>query len=206
MEPKYLQHHIFTDFYFSTILNNIDNEVLKRECYCIEESYNTNILSNVDGYQSPDLVCKEQELAGRTEFIKLTQEIQKSLNDLSNYLEVKDLCIDNVWLNINRRGGLNMSHSHPTSLISGVYYVNVESDKVGDFVFERERAVCDYNYSVLFNSNNTENADLFSLTHTVRPQKSLLLLFPSHILHSVRPNTSNTDRISISFNVMLDSR
>jgi hypothetical protein len=38
---------------------------------------------------------------------------------------------------------------------------------------------------------------------TIRPRAGLLFLFPSFLLHAVRPYTGNSLRISIAFNVGL---
>ena len=44
----------------------------------------------------------------------------------------------------------------------------------------------------------------FGQSFTVEPVDGLLLVFPSYLLHEVRSNPSNKQRINIAFNVRID--
>ncbi len=57
--------------------------------------------------------------------------------------------------------------------LSGVYYIDVPDDNMGDIVFDDRR---------------------------IAPKTNTLLLFSNNVYHTVEPNQSDKNRISIAFN------
>ena len=112
--------------------------------------------------------------------------------------EELDFYITQSWLNITKPGGFHHQHSHPNSIISGVFYISTEVDdkiyfsdpntKVRELIFLEQK---EYN---LFNSTSWFFP---SITNE-------LILFPSWLGHKVNTNEkATTDRISISFNTFV---
>lgn len=125
----------------------------------------------------------------------------KSLIDtvLKNVSEVyKDLGISKVpllgdyWFNVNSKHSFNVSHTHPGSYISAVFYVKVP-DNSGRLIFERPDDFHNWIHDIDPNSNNIGKI-------IQQPHQNLLIMFPSYIRHSVEMNQSDEDRISIAFN------
>ena len=107
-----------------------------------------------------------------------------------------DFYITQSWLNITKPGESHGLHSHPNSIISGVFYVSTEEDdKIYFFdpnVSGKARIEVEMNEFNLWNS----------LSWFIPTEKNALLLFPSWLSHSVKSNKLATiDRISIAFNV-----
>ena len=76
-------------------------------------------LSNVGGYQSNNL--DEKNIALKS----LIKEVSKNVNVFSKEtLRIpQDLHLDSSWLNINGFRDFNNIHTHPFSIVSGVFYI-----------------------------------------------------------------------------------
>lgn len=101
----------------------------------------------------------------------------------------------NAWGIINPRHGYNTLHNHPLSFLSGVYYLQGNEDS-GNIEFRDPREV--RMMEVIPQSGN--NRWTFKSVRYA-PEPGRMLIFPSWLLHEVKPNQSDEDRICISFNV-----
>lgn len=108
--------------------------------------------------------------------------------------EVPEMTITQCWLNINRPGDRHHRHHHPNSYVSGVYYLDASPD-CGAITFHRPGLV---ELEPARTRGTTFTFDQWKET----PRSGQLLLFPSRLEHSVDPNLSSKDRLSISFNTM----
>ena len=176
---------------------DLNNDALADECYQVKNSQpEGRHHSTRDGYQSNDLDFNTSQ----TNLLQLIEEITELSNTIfqSEYLEEGDrreLYVDNCWVNINPKGGYHLRHTHPGSFFSGVYYV---------------KCMCDYDQgSIRFWRSEWEDfialkdiaSDKFDSFVVYPPVQGRLLLFPSHLPHSVEPNELDNDRIAISFNL-----
>jgi uncharacterized protein (TIGR02466 family) len=101
------------------------------------------------------------------------------------------------WININDQHAMNAPHNHPSSLLSGCYYVKVPpgDERSGLIEFLDPRAGA--------NMIRSPYKD-FQPTIRVHPRAGSLILFPSFLYHWVYPNLEPETRISIAFNVHPD--
>ena len=112
------------------------------------------------------------------------------------------------WANVNMRGDYHNLHNHPHSWLSGTYYVSVPDQSDADtfrsdlnpsaisFFDPRPQAnvlLPDIKDATPFNSH----------TYAVTPEPGQMIIFPSWLAHRVAINRSKQERISLSFNVML---
>jgi len=102
--------------------------------------------------------------------------------------------------NINPPGGRNKMHHHPNNFLSAVYYLQTpeaEAEAEDRILFEdpRPQASVMMPRVVQFNRHNGN-----VLTFKVRPGR--LVMFPAWLKHSVPPNNSQRERISIACNLM----
>jgi len=148
-----------------------------------ENNYNGAIRSNVNCYQSDDIItsypCNYID-----EFLQETVlvELQQSINTITN------LSINSMWFNENGKGGLNKNHIHPHTDLSGVFYVSTP-EECGNIVFYNPLTE-----SIMSRCNREENVHY-------TPERGKLIIFPSWLYHSVRPNKSDGIRRSIAFNL-----
>lgn len=99
------------------------------------------------------------------------------------------------WANYTEPGQFHHKHAHPNSFVSGVFYVNADSEK-DKIHFYHDR------YEQL--KLPTENWNLYnSESWWFAVGTCDLLLFPSNLTHMVEATQSAETRISISFNTFL---
>ena len=125
------------------------------------------------------------------------EQLNRYVKEIINPREELDLYITQSWLNITKPREHHHEHSHPNSIISGVFYIHTEEGDCitfGDPNFKIKEVV---KFNVEF---NTWNAAYCS----VPSYKNELLLFPSWLDHQVHPNiNATTNRISVSFNTFV---
>ena len=182
---------IFQDsiLYRSVIDKDLD-QTIKNVLQDEMQNKKGNILSNKGGYQTQNI--KNDKICN-TLLIKSSELITESYN-LSN---VK-ISILNLWINQNNKGNYNKPHTHPGSIFSGVYYVQI-SEKDGDLIFYRgDRS------NQMPNIINFERDIDFKEEYHIQPLKNQLIIFPSYLLHMVTPHFEDISRISVSFNINIE--
>jgi uncharacterized protein (TIGR02466 family) len=133
---------------------------------------------------------------------KNLSQLKKNLEEMTQDYFDKVLSAKNVkpyitqsWLNYTTKDQYHHKHAHDNSLVSGVFYINVDK-KHDKITFFKERyelispAVNKYN---IFNSGSwwfpVETGQLF--------------LFPSSLTHMVEAKKENNTRMSLAFNVFV---
>lgn len=151
--------------------------------------------------------------------LSVDKYILNSLPDLKNeillhcenytkkYLKVKDnanFYLQNSWILKHQQNDWAQAHFHGGSLISGVYYLDVFENS-GEICFVKTSS-----HNNLFQS--VINLDFVEANYINTDQQDFnvkagdLLLFPSQIMHKVRPNLSNVDRYSLAFNFFVKGK
>jgi len=118
-------------------------------------------------------------------------KLTKAKKKLENYLNFKikkeilkidfpgNFKIKNLWFTIQKKDEGCSLHNHPKSILSGVYYQKIESNKGGEIN--------------IFRNNQT-------IKHN--PKKNDLLIFSSNIYHSVETYYGDSDRISLAWDAI----
>jgi hypothetical protein len=156
---------------------------IEEQCYNHSNITESSNFSNSCGYQGHGFNSQE-----------LLDEIVHNL-PRSKHHKLENFGIYQ-WVNINKKGDFNTRHHHdPFSgiALSGVFYVKVPQNS-GKIVFYDPRATLTTALDQMYYHNGS---DSFS----IEPEENLLLIFPSWLYHSVDPNESDEDRISVSFNI-----
>jgi hypothetical protein len=167
--------------------------------------------SNVGGWHSkPDLETKYKS------YSQLSFILTKYGNLYCKQHGYKDglVCTD-LWANLNQSGDLNFMHHHGTTALAGVYYP-IESivDKNLNFNYTTENPIKAGTWnnndggSLIFqdpaygkkvhlikDKSSPFNVDFYH----IYPTSSILVLFPTYLLHMVLPFKENKIRMSISF-------
>ena len=112
-----------------------------------------------------------------------------------------------AWANVNTTGHANVCHYHPGSFWSGTYYVadgGCASDHAlgGEFEMLDPRGPGPGMYAPALKFAGDDGASVGG-AEIIRPKPGLLLLFPSWLMHQVRPYRGTGTRISIAFNLSL---
>lgn len=107
-----------------------------------------------------------------------------------------------MWANISPAGASNQMHAHPSSLWSAVFYIDDGGDPdSGELVlldprFPMNRMTAS---DVALGERPAEGAPL-SQVH-LKPEPGKLVIFPSWLMHAVRPHSGPGERISIAMNL-----
>jgi uncharacterized protein (TIGR02466 family) len=107
-----------------------------------------------------------------------------------NYLNIN---IAESWINYSVKGGFQNYHMHDGYDISGVYFHKTNS-KDGDLVF--------LNPSPVNRFHKITSAEFSKISYV--PEVGKLILFPSFLEHAVSINNSDSNRVSISFNITIE--
>lgn len=189
---------LFPTYMTSVIIEDHEhlNATLEKDCYRLKESNTGVSASNLNGWHSTtDLFSRSEESFKEISehIIAFAQSSVKRIHpnlDLSKYNQEM-----NGWININPPGALNVPHDHPEWEMSGTYYVKApEGNNPQDGCFEFIDPKTNSSLSKIYNINGVERRYL------IKPTAGLLIGFPSYVKHWVRPNNSNSDRISIAWN------
>ena len=151
--------------------------------------------TNVDGWHS------ETNMHTKIEYKPLVDELFKMVYEVFNeeWLDGR-VNIGNMWANINPPGGYNKPHVHPNSLFSGVYYVKTPPNS-GQLVCSDPRPGIQ---TCMPNRKKGEPPKHLWRDLHLQPKENRAIVFPAWLWHSVQPNKSNENRISVSFNFLQD--
>lgn len=103
-------------------------------------------------------------------------------------LGVDSLRLDNSWVNYSSKYHFQNQHSHMPAKISGVYYIKSNEQDGNLRIHSPIRHI------------PGGGSGISSKTVEYAPQAGKLIIFPSWVEHSVRPNMTDDVRISVSFN------
>ena len=192
MEFKVYEQEWFTTPVWECPVSGIDTASIKEYCLTVRREKPGVQVSNRGGWHSGELILpipKDLEL--------LFNDLTVFVNDVcTRYTGINTLELGNWWININSKYDYNLSHDHQKSILSGVYYVSVPDENMGDLVIERgdtaDYFLTEYTQKQITMSN--------SPTCIKKPQESLFYLFPGWVKHRVERNESDKERISIAFN------
>jgi uncharacterized protein (TIGR02466 family) len=137
-----------------------------------------------------------QDLHTRPAFADFVKLVEMAARGVARFLQIDQhpMTITGCWANINPPGAYHPTHNHPNNYLSGVYYVAVP-ESGSRIVFQDPRPLMIMPKPRQFTRQTANAADAES-----RPGR--LLIFPAWLRHSVPANDGQTERISISFNLM----
>ena len=132
------------------------------------------------------------------DFEDLVAVIREATTQTLNSLEIAydSFLITGLWANIRPKGGMHRPHTHPNNYLSGVYYLKAPQGGNTLMFHEPRTQLRTISPRVMrHNKFNTEQT-------LVTVETGVLVMFPAWLAHSVVPNQSDEDRISLSFNIM----
>ena len=121
-------------------------------------------------------------------------------NYVKKYLKIKkeaNFYLLNSWVNIHRPNDQAQVHQHGNALLSGVYYPIVPKNS-GNLNFHRGKHKNLFDTSILMEYDDYDNTT--AERYEIEVENDLIIIFPSHLEHSVQRNISNKNRYSLAFN------
>ena len=110
----------------------------------------------------------------------------------------KPIC-DSLWVNVLPEGGSHTGHIHTNSVISGTCYVKVPAG-AGPLVYEDPRLAM----MMAAPPRKADAPEGFKSQVAFMPEAGSLLLWESWLRHEVPLNRAAGERISVSFNYVID--
>lgn len=180
----------FPSVIWNADVKGIDNEALKAYANNHAQVDKGRVISNYGGYQSNDIKSGDS-----AELDQLVKHIDEAVNEIAESVGLNPVTLYNVWININPPGAYNHTHHHQDAVFSGVYYIDAVEGQ-GNINFMRNDGAEYHLPSTLIKQPHH-----FNSSKTTYPAKTgSLYIFPGWLHHSVDGNTTNQNRISISFN------
>ena len=172
---------------------SLDNLSLLTYCQQIKKEDKGLVKSNLTGWHSSLFTRQHPKLND------LFNQIEKTASCFATQLGKKtSMRLIDIWININKFKDSNQLHFHPGCFLSGVYYIDVFKNG-GKIVFENPAQ------DVMVSNWDLDNMETFntfnSAYYKLVPKIGDLILFPSWLKHSVEPNMTQKERVSISFNL-----
>jgi uncharacterized protein (TIGR02466 family) len=179
---------------YQTNLNMLDpviKQFLVTQTYERMPSGNGDYTVNKNILNAPECTALKEHIQSHIDYF-LFDQLQVSRN--------VTLEIQNSWVNRHGKGDYAHVHYHRNSVISGCYYLETFPDS-GEIVFQKDKAFNNlFDTTVDMGFDNAMN--IFNSTYwPLRPNTADLVLFPSHLAHSVTPNNTDQIRYSLAFNV-----
>ena len=152
-------------------------------------------LATGEGWQSV------QTLHELEDFSELVANVRRTVGGILKFLSIgyDDVELTACWATVLARGAAHKIHHHPNNFLSGVYYLRIctGADTI-NFHDPRSQTGIIRPPVTELTAANTDQVVL-------RVHNGTLLVFPSWLQHSVDANAGESERISISFNVMFSS-
>jgi len=125
----------------------------------------------------------------------LLQKISEYGQEVLN-LDYSEYKLTQSWISIKHLGETHAPHTHPNSIISGVFYYGEVSESTSKLGFQKIPVSTSYVMEPKYKSNfNPLNGPYFL---PVSP--GTLYLFPSNLGHFVNTNNTSIPRKSLAFN------
>ncbi len=193
---KYSKKNKFYKFIIHKILN-IDTSLMSKNFYYkdnldlnFEESFFYNYQHNNSITKWMQAPYNNQHYQSEHDLNKL-KELKKQVKSIENFMNTKikpkilninsigKFKIKSMWFTIQKKNEAHSSHNHPKSILSGVYYFNIDNDCGGaiNIELEKEKIKC-------------------------VPKKNDFLVFNSNTFHSVDAYNGKNDRIAVAWDAI----
>jgi uncharacterized protein (TIGR02466 family) len=115
--------------------------------------------------------------------------------------QYQELQFAQSWLSHKLPGQFHKAHSHPNTLLAGVFYYDQQPDDSA-ICFSKEVRAIGRSYlepSLLedYQSHPYSQEEIYFI-----PKKNDFIIFPSHVMHGVPPNNTNRIRKSLGVNAL----
>jgi uncharacterized protein (TIGR02466 family) len=187
---------LFSTPLYKNVLERSNDDVLN---YTKNEKF--IFIENLEnGYMSQNKYVLESP-----ELKSLKDEIQKNINffayEVLNVDKSVEFYVANSWIVKHKFEHWSQEHYHNNSLLTGIYYFDVRENS-GNIRFLKNTSfttIFPSVFGIKFSKETLLNMSGIEL----KPKNKDLLLFPSHLLHSVGKNENFEERHCLAFNVFI---
>jgi uncharacterized protein (TIGR02466 family) len=175
------------------LFKQLNRELTKEELNFFNLSFSEDkFTQNVANKCSKNSYILDQE-----ELLGLKKTFTECVNDYFQHVYKPkypiDIFITQSWLNITNQNEHHHVHNHCNSLVSCVFYLEVD-EKEDSIVFHESLKPNQLQIESKSYDNFNARAWIFKV------KKGQLVIFPSYLTHSVQQSISDRKRISLAFN------
>lgn len=138
----------------------------------------------------------------RSQLKQLKINIQNALDYFVNTVlgVTQKFKITTSWINKTEKDEFISKHSHPNSIISGVYYIET-TPKCSPIVFSKPHTYTNIAHQSVQLTYDENKHNLYNVEHYgINPQPGDIVMFPSWLEHTVYEQVPNLPRIALAFN------
>ena len=209
--------------YYQESLNFNDDIIEKiiEEIYCLENHPDKKFhgvgrtFKLKDGFHSINILDKNLGVMEEYPHLRiLVSRIQEILfnnyNSKDGYFYLTgpfrgNIRINELWINILRKGDYNIMHTHPNSDVSGNFYLQVPKEEYNsDASYKPGHLAWDSPLNTMRTVPNYMCKTSGNSQPTLEPKPNSGVIFHSFLPHQVLPHYSNTDRIGVAFNATFE--
>jgi len=173
---------------------DLNRELTEVEKNTINE-YKNNVKRNQGNSSSKNTyVLNDERLANLKQFF--TNETYNYFKNFYNPENEIEFYITQSWLNMTNTNEFHHAHTHSNSVMSGVFYLEVDED-MDSITFHNSKD----SFNFYIPSNNWFM--YFAKTWSFKIKKNTLILFPSTLMHSVDNVQADKQRISLAYNTFI---
>ena len=176
-------------FPINITMNNIGRDFTEDELTCFSKHKKSVKKAISNSFTANNNILDELELKNIKKFIleNLNFYLRKVISPIS---KDNELYLTESWITKTNKNEHHHTHSHANSVISGVLYLKtINKDSITLYSPHRPRIDI---------SRDNQTKDYNNLEVLVR--KGDLILFPSTLMHSVKTNVTEDERVSLAFN------
>lgn len=189
-------HPLFSIPVYTTNITGYDNDVLDFDNLDSADYF----LNQYTTEQS--IITKNQNILLDSKFSHLKSIIDSAVEDyvfgllkFPTHIKLKCVC---SWIVLGYPGSTTKPHIHINSVFSGIFYLKSEENS-GDLVFSVPPTYNTYATSTIFPVPVEFNM-YNSTSWSIKPKTNDIIIFPSHLDHSVTENKSGEVRAALAFN------
>ena len=187
--------------FFPTIIgldvNNLHDSVQDKvvdRCYHLKK----NVDSGGENWLSDNTynTIGKHSVFDDAKFLDINNFVVSSVKNYCEQLQIKKDYIDytpiDSWFNIYQKGDYQEFHHHSNSVLSVVYFLKVGKNPAS--IFFKNPYIS--TVRIEYDNYTPDTYDRFSY----QPKAGMILIFRSHLEHSVEKQVDDEDRISIAYN------
>ena len=151
--------------------------------------------SNQGGWHSKPFDLKKKDDAPFHFFMDIQKYVADVFREYGWLYTPGKVNLTEMWAIINKKNNFNTEHTHPNNYLSAAYYVKAP-ENCGSFNISNPNQIARERIAI-----SDKKTEFNRVSAQIKPVEGDLLLFPAYLPHSVGMNSSDEDRIVISFNV-----
>ena len=139
-------------------------------------------------------------------------QFEKTVHDYLNYLQGSPMQYDNLvvdsWLNVHDSNMYMEQHEHGGSLVSGIYYLQLDKNKdfPATFINPSETGIEYWGLKVTNFRPANQAVSLSTYPNFLNIEEGDLILFPSYLTHFVKRSRYQHDKLRVSYAFNIETK